>query len=546
MRADRNDRAPERRARLVVATESARRAARSAAVWGVVLGALVFQQAVSYRSDFPTREARENFARTFGHNTALAAVIGPARRIDTVGGYLAWRMFGLLMIVGAIWGLLMGTRLLRGEEDAGRWELLLAGRTDRRGATIQALGGLAVGCFTFWAAVAAFTIVAGARPHVGFSPRASLFYALAATASVAVFAALGALSSQLGSTRRQANGIAAAAFGAAYLLRFVADSGTGLAWLRWASPLGWVENLAPLTGPRPLAFLPVAATVGVAAAATVICAARRDAGSGLVVRSGRSRSRLRLLDGPGLLALRLERWVALAWIAGLAALAALFGVVAESAAEANVGVKAVEQAVGRLGGRAGGASAWIGYEFLYLAALVGFAAAGQVAAIRSEEAEGHLDHLLARPLGRTRWLAGRLGFTATFMIAVAAAAGIGGWAGLAARSSHIALSSMLEAGLNSAAPALFVLGAGTLLYGLLPRLAAPLLYALVLWSFVVEIVGSSVTANHWLLDTAIFTHIGPVPASQLNWTAIAWLAGSGIAAAGAGIWAFRRRDLVPA
>jgi hypothetical protein len=37
----------------------------------------------------------------------------------------------------------------------------------------------------------------------------------------------------------------------------------------------------------------------------------------------------------------------------------------------------------------------------------------------------------------------------------------------------------------------------------------PLLYALVLWSFLIEIVGTSITSSQWLLDTALFTHVGP-------------------------------------
>ena len=70
---------------------------------------------------------------------------------------------------------------------------------------------------------------------------------------------------------------------------------------------------------------------------------------------------------------------------------------------------------------------------------------------------------------------------------------------------------MIQAGLN-----LFILGLGTLLHGLAPRLAAPVLYALVLWSFLVEIIGSSTTTNHWLLDTALLSHLGAVP--RLAWT----------------------------
>ncbi len=37
-----------------------------------------------------------------------------------------------------------------------------------------------------------------------------------------------------------------------------------------------------------------------------------------------------------------------------------------------------EQIVGRLGGHQAGAAAWMGYEFLWIAALVAFAAAAQI------------------------------------------------------------------------------------------------------------------------------------------------------------------------
>jgi hypothetical protein len=31
-----------------------------------------------------------------------------------------------------------------------------------------------------------------------------------------------------------------------------------------------------------------------------------------------------------------------------------------------------------------------------------------------------------------------------------------------------------------------------------PRLAVPILYGVALWSFLTEIIGSSITSNHWL------------------------------------------------
>jgi ABC-2 type transport system permease protein len=467
--------------------------------------------------------------------------------VNTIGGFVAWRVFGLLIIVGAIWGMLAATRLLRREEDAGRWELFLAGRTTRRQATAQAITGMAVGWLTLWALTAALTAIAGSQPSVGFSVSSSLFYATATTASAAMFLAVGALTSQLAPTRRAANGLAAGFFALCYLIRMVADSGTGLEWMRWVSPLGWVENLRPLTGSQPLALVPVAVLTAAAGGAAVSIAGRRDLGVGMLTRSRSAEPSTRLLGSPVLLIIWLERWVALAWIGGLGALALIFGVVARSAAAGNVGVEAIKQQMSRLGAHPGGAvEAWIGCEFLYLAALLAFAVAGQISAARNEEAEGHLDNLLARRLSRSQWLAGRVAFGVALAVAAGFAASVGGWIGVTAGNSEVGMSAMLQAGLNITVPALFILGVGTLLYGLVPRLAAPLLYGLILWSFLIEIIGSSITSNQWLLDTAVLSHLGPVPATSLNWTVIAWLVGLASVAALVGAAAFSRRDLTTA
>ncbi len=160
-------------------------------------------------------------------------------------------------------------------------------------------------------------------------------------------------------------------------------------------------------------------------------------------------------------------WAVLwALTAGCTLLAMVFGVVARSTAAGNVGVQMPEQVVGRLGGHQVGAAAWMGYEFLWIAALVAFAAAAQISGVRGEEADGHLDNLLARPVSRSTWLAGRLGFGVVLVLAAGLASGAGGWIGVAARHSAIGFRAMMQAGLNVTVPGLFILGLGTLLYGL--------------------------------------------------------------------------------
>jgi len=52
--------------------------------------------------------------------------------------------------------------------------------------------------------------------------------------------------------------------------------------------------------------------------------------------------------------------------------------------------------------------------------------------------------------------------------------------------------------------------------------------------------------NHWLIDTALLSHLGPVPATGIDWTAAASLTGLAVICALAGLTTFRRRDLAAA
>ena len=104
----------------------------------------------------------------------------------------------------------------------------------------------------------------------------------------------------------------------------------------------------------------------------------------------------------------------------------------------------------------------------------------------------------------------------------------------------------MEAGLNIAPGGLFVLGLGTLAHGFIPRHASTVAYAAVAWSFLVELVGAIVRANHWLLDTSLFHHIAPAPAAPPRWDTAVVLVTIGALAAAAGAARFARRDVVTA
>jgi ABC-2 type transport system permease protein len=533
----------ERGAARALAAFSARRAVVSWGLWGLVFGATVSATMSAYRSTFPTPASRANLVRSFQGNPAFESIFGLTRHLDTVAGYTAYKTLFTLTILGAVWGLLRATQFLRGEEDAGRFELLLAGPTTRGRATGQVVAGLGAGLAALWMGTALLSVAGGRSDTVGIGAGAALFFATAAVAGAAMFAAVGVLASQLTATRHDANLIGGAVLAAAYLTRMAADSDPRIGWLRWASPIGWVEELRPLTGSHWAAFLPIGALPAGALTTALVLAARRDVGAGALGERPPRRPRLGLLGGSSGLTLRLAGPSLAAWSAALAATGLVLGLVTQSAGQSLQGSPTLERVIGRLGATHAGAATYLGFVFLTAAALVAVAVAGQVGALRNEEAGGHLDHLLVRPLARWRWLAVRLAVGAGLAVGAAALTGVAAWIGAATQHAAVGFGDLVEAGLNAAPPALFVLGIGALTYGLWPRAAAAVTYGLVVWSFLVETLASVTHTGQWLRDTSPFLHITPAPAAAPDWTAAAWLAGLGLLAAAVGVAAFNRRDL---
>ena len=530
----------------VVARATARKAVRSGVVWGYIFGALIASSAVSYTRIYKTEAARDALAAAYGANKATSALFGPAPQLQTVAGFTVFKISMTLMLLGAVWGLLTSTRLLRGEEDDGRWDLLLAGPTTRRRAAAQALAGLGVGAGTLWALTAILTVGVGLDSSVKIAAGPALYFALAMAATAVMFLAVGALASQLAPTRRQAASYAAAFLGVSYAVRMIADAGVGLHGLIWASPLGWVEELRPFTAPQPLALLPIAAFTVALAAAAVLLAGVRDVGAGILADRARSAPRLRLLSGPAGLAIRLVRPTAGGWWTAIALSALLFGLIARSAGSTISGSSA-QDVLAKLGASGSGADAVLGVCFLALAVLIAFAGAGQVTAARSEESSGRLDHLLVGPVSRSRWLGGRLLVAVVVLVAGGAAAGLFAWLGAASQHSGAGLGTLLDAGLNLVPPAIAIGGIGVLAFGAWPRRTSAVGYTVLGWSLLADIVGGfggSGLASRLLLDSSVFHQMASAPAASPNWTVNGVMVAVGVACALLGGLAFSRRDLV--
>lgn len=520
---------------------TARRAARSGAGWGAAMGLVVASAALGYSSAYRTLAERRHLAGVFGANAGLAAIAGPAHDLSSVAGYTAWKSFMTLAVVGSAWGLLTATRLLRWEEEAGRSELFLAGPVDRRRAPRQMAAGLLAGGFALWAAAAVVEMAAGRSSKVGLSSRPLLFFALATTAPAVLFMAVGAVTSQLAPTRRQASTWAAVVLGASFGIRMVADSTPSLGWLRWASPIGWAESLRPLTGSDLTGLIPLTAITATSISLALFLATRRDLGSGLLA-DGPSSERRRPPSGVTAMALRLSTPTAVAWAVGVAAMALVLGLVAKQGQSALDSSPTVTRYLSHLGVHGLAASAFLGFSFLILAAMAAAAAAGQVSAIRDEESSGRLDNLLVLPVSGPRWLLGRAAVSLSGLVLLGLVAGAASWAGAALEGSGVSPGGTLLAGLGAVAPAVCLFGLATLAFGVRPRVTPFVAYGLLAWSVLIELTAGATLGNHWVMDTSPLHHLDDAPAGPPGWTANLVMLAIGLTGVLIGALTIRRRD----
>jgi len=498
-------------------------------------------QATAYREGYPTLAERRDFARSVGDNDAARMLYGTPHDLLSVGGYVSWRVGGTLAVFAALWGLLGAVRAMRAEEESGRAELLLAGLISRRKAFLAQLAAIAAGAIVLWLALFV-SFLAGRLPVDG-----SAYLALAIVSVVPVFAGVGAVASQLAPTRRMATGLATAVLVIAFALRTVAAvSSAGLDWLRWATPVGWAEQLRPFADPQPLVLLLPAATGALLLGAAGALAVRRDVGSGLLPARDSAPPRLRLLRSPTAEALRSERGALVAWLVGVGAFALLMGVMSD-AATPDVISENVRRQLEKLGtDSVVTPSGWLGFFFIFFILAISLFCCMQISSLRGEEAEQRLETLLSLPVGRTGWLAGRLLLAAAGAAAVALAAGLLAWAGAAAQGADVSLPETLGAGANTLPPALLFLALGALAFALAPRASTVIAYGLVGLAFVWELFGALLEVPAWLLAVSPFHDVGLVPGEPFEAIPAAIMLTLAAVGALAALWAFRRRDLVGA
>lgn len=514
---------------------------RGALAWTGAMVVLPLVTVSAWSSAYPTQESREVLGSALGSNPAFRAFGGTPRALDTAGGFMSWRIGSLSLVILSIWALLTATRLLRGEEEAGRRELVLSAPVRARGLTMATFAVLAIDLLCIGAGFAAVLLAVG--PRYGLAAGGTLLFAAGLTLGAGAFAAIGAVASELMPTRRGAAGLAGFVLGAAQIARMIADGSQTAPWLRWASPLGWFSELHVYAGGRPLVLLAWAGTILGLGSLAVWLSGRRDLGSAVLHGRERARPHVRWLRRPETAALRFVRSGALAWTAGLSAFSLLVGVISSSI-PTIIGSSGIGDFITPLADIASVRGYLAFGEFLLLAIAISFVAAGSIGSHGEEERTGRADTALSGAITRSRWLGSRVLATVATATIVALTASLACALGVSISGGDVPVRPLVAGGLAVLPVASVFLGLGLAAHGVVPRAASQIAYGMVAASFLLQVVGSIARWPGWLLGLSPFHHLGAAPLLPVNIRSSFVLLAVGAAGALVGHAAFARRDLL--
>jgi ABC-2 type transport system permease protein len=514
-----------------------RQALRGTAIVALLCGGLAAFVAEEYERTFSSAFGAASLG-ALAENPAIRTLFGPPLALDDPGGFTVWRTGTVMAVLVGVWAALAGTRLTRGEEDAGRADLLLAGRVRLTSLVRRVLAVLLGAAALVGAAVVAGMLLAGT------DAAGSVLFGALIGGTAMVGAALGVLAGQVAGERRAASGLAVGVLLAGLLARMVGDGVDALAWLHWLSPFGLVGRAQPYAGNHGTALLVLAGQVALVAIAAAAVAGGRDLGAGRWRGRDRTRSPSALLHSLPGLAVHRTRRPTLTWSLGVAAYFLLIGLLATAMLDFLRDNPVFAQMAATAGfGRLASVQGYAASLFSLLAIPVGAYAAGRMAELASDETASRLTLLYAAPVARVRWATWEAAVVAVGTVLVAAAAGVATWAGASWVGAGLGLGESLRGALSVVPVALLCLGAGLLALGWAPSAVLAIGILPAAGGYLLLVLAQSFRWPSWVVDLSPFAHAAAVPAEPVDVGGAVGMLALALLLAVLGLYGYARRDL---
>lgn len=244
--------------------------------WGIGMGLVVVSPMASVATLLTTPQARAQLASLAASFTWNADAVA----VTTIGGYATFKI-GIFIFLIAVWPILAGSRMLRGEEERGSLDVLLSVPRPRFRVALEKLGAM-------WAALLAMGLLIGLVAFGGgqkfgadFGLGSALLFGLNLALICAVFGGLALLISQFTQERGPAAGATAGLLLLFIVLDMVHRVAPSAEWISRFSPIYYYnlsKALVPSYGVNPGAMLLLLVLAVGLGGAAVRLFVRRDVG----------------------------------------------------------------------------------------------------------------------------------------------------------------------------------------------------------------------------------------------------------------------------
>jgi ABC-2 type transport system permease protein len=525
--------------------------------WGIGMGLVVVSPMASVSALVTTPQARQqliSLAQTFAWNADPVAV-------DTIGGYATFKI-GIFMFLIAIWPLLAGSRMLRGEEDRGSLDVLLSLPRPRLNVALEKLAAMLTALLAMGVLIGLLAFAGGKKFGGDFGLVDALLFGLNLALLCAVFGCLAFLISQFTQERGPAAGWTAGLLLVFIVLDMVHRVVPNSEWISRLSPIyyyGLSKPLIPSYGTNAGAMVVLLALAAVLGAAAIWLFVRRDVG-GTVPLPGW----LRLPERQASRALPVGDWSlgsvyarsigmiampTLWWTLGIAGFAGWMVYVVQLMEARLSSLLSSSPAFTALirnlaGSNVGVNAGFLSAMFFFLPLLLMAFAVTQVSSWSADEQEGRLELVLAAPQARVSVLLGRFAAlgTATAAIGVITllvSAGCAAASGLSLDTGNLAAATLGMIPLGLLMAAIGYLASGWL------RTAADtglLSFVLAAWFFI-SFIGPELKLPDATLRLSAFYYYGTPLLHGLQLTSVLGILAVAALALGLGTLRFARKDI---
>ena len=525
--------------------------------WGIGMGLVVISPMASVSALITTPEARQqlvSLAASFAWNADAVAVA-------TIGGYATFKI-GIFIFLIAVWPLLAGSRMLRGEEDRGSMDVLLSLPRPRLSVALEKLAAMWTALLAMGLLIGLLAFAGGRIFHADFGLGGALLFGLDLALVCAVIGGVALLISQFTQERGPAAGCTAGLLLVFIVLDMVHRVVPNSEWISRLSPVYYYnlsKPLVPSYGTNAGAMVVLLALAAILGAIAIFLFVKRDVGGTVPLPRW-----LRLPERSASRALPAGDWslrsvyarslgmIAMPtfwWTVGIAGFAGWMVYVVQLMETRLAGLLSGSPTMSGLiknlgGGDVGVNAGFLSAMFFFLPLMLMAFAVTQVNGWSADEQDGRLELVLAAPQPRVQVLLGRFAALGTASVVIAVITLLTSAVAAAASGLKLDGGNLAAATLGMIPLGLLIAAIGYLAAGWL-RTAADtglLSFVLAIWFFI-SFIGPELKLPDATLRLSPFYYYGtPLLHGLQVWSVVGVIVVAAIAL-GLGTLRFARKDI---